>query len=70
MNILAAASLARYLKMSMEQIAERIHELKPVEHRLELIKGAVTVLTMHLTQIPKGLRLRLKYLKNLRLREE
>ncbi|HPY37534.1 MAG TPA: UDP-N-acetylmuramoyl-tripeptide--D-alanyl-D-alanine ligase, partial [Clostridia bacterium] len=63
MNILAAASLARYLKMSMEQIAERIHELKPVEHRLELIKGAVTVIDDAFNANPEGTKAALEILK-------
>ncbi|HOR12528.1 MAG TPA: UDP-N-acetylmuramoyl-tripeptide--D-alanyl-D-alanine ligase [Clostridia bacterium] len=63
LNILAAASLARYLKFSMEQIAGRIRELKPIEHRLELIKGAVTVIDDAFNANPEGTKAALEILK-------
>jgi UDP-N-acetylmuramoyl-tripeptide--D-alanyl-D-alanine ligase len=39
-NIILAASVARRLGLSMEQIARGIQKIEPVEHRLQLIEGA------------------------------
>lgn len=43
-NILLAAALARRMGLSMEQIAEVVKELSPIEHRMQLISGEVTVI--------------------------
>ncbi len=63
LNILAAASLARYLHYPMEQIADCISKLKPVEHRLELIQGAVTVIDDAFNANPEGTKAALEILK-------
>ena len=45
-NILAACCVAKHLGLSREQIRRGIQQLKPVEHRLQLLKtaGGVTVI--------------------------
>ena len=45
-NILAACCVAKYLGLNREQIKRGIRQLKPVEHRLQLLKtaGGVTVI--------------------------
>ena len=45
-NILSAAAVAQYLGLTREQIQRGIRQLKPVEHRLQLLKtpGGVTVI--------------------------
>ena len=42
LNMTGCAAVARYMGLSMEQIAAGIAKLKPVEHRLQLIEGPVT----------------------------
>ncbi|MBQ8110935.1 MAG: UDP-N-acetylmuramoyl-tripeptide--D-alanyl-D-alanine ligase [Clostridia bacterium] len=43
-NILLAAALARKLGLSMEEIAEGVKRLQPIEHRLQLIPGELNVI--------------------------
>ena len=43
-NILLAAALARKMGMEMGQIAEAIKNLSPIEHRMQLIPGDLTVI--------------------------
>lgn len=53
-NLTAAAALAYKLGMSMEEIAEGIAAAEPVEHRLQLIPGAVTVIDDAFNSNPVG----------------
>ena len=55
-NIVLAASLARQLGLTMEQIARGIGKIEPVEHRLQLIPGAggVTVIDDAFNSNPVG----------------
>jgi UDP-N-acetylmuramoyl-tripeptide--D-alanyl-D-alanine ligase len=43
-NILLAAALARKLGLEMNEIADAVKGLSPVEHRLQLIPGDLTVI--------------------------
>ena len=43
-NILLAAALAQKLGLSLEEIAGRVKDLSPVEHRLQLIPGDLNVI--------------------------
>ncbi len=43
-NILLAAALARRMGLSMEQIAEAVKELSPIDHRMQLVPGKLTVI--------------------------
>lgn len=43
-NILLAAALAHRLGLSMEQIAEGVKKLSPIEHRMQLIPGDLNVI--------------------------
>lgn len=63
-NLLGAAALAYYLGLSMAEIAEGIVKLKPVEHRLQLIKGVVTVIDDAFNANPEGAREALNVLKS------
>lgn len=53
-NIVGAAALAYRLGVSMGQIASAISEEKPVEHRLQLIPGPVTVIDDAFNANPAG----------------
>ncbi|HWQ59091.1 MAG TPA: UDP-N-acetylmuramoyl-tripeptide--D-alanyl-D-alanine ligase [Clostridia bacterium] len=54
LNLAGAAALAYRLGMGMEEIAQAISEAKPVEHRLQLIPGAVTVIDDAFNSNPVG----------------
>ena len=43
-NILLAAALARRMGLSMDEIAAAVKELSPIEHRMQLIPGDLTVI--------------------------
>ena len=43
-NILLAAALAHRLGLSLEEIAGAVRELTPIEHRMQLIPGELTVI--------------------------
>jgi len=43
-NIMLATSIALKLNIDIEKIIDKIAHLKPVEHRLELIKGRINIL--------------------------
>lgn len=43
-NILLAAAMARRLGLEMEQIASAVASLSPIEHRMQLIDGDITVI--------------------------
>ncbi len=55
-NILACCSLARQLKLTMEEIKMGIANIKPIEHRLQLINtpGGVTVIDDAFNANPQG----------------
>lgn len=55
-NIALCAAVALYLGLTMEQVASGIAKLEPVEHRLQLIKGAggVTVIDDAFNSNPAG----------------
>lgn len=54
LNLTGAAALAYRMGMSMEEIASAIAKAKPVEHRLQLIPGAVTVIDDAFNANPVG----------------
>lgn len=62
-NITGAAALAKYLGVSMEQIVMAIKKMKPIEHRLQLIKGSVTVIDDAFNSNPAGAKAALDVLK-------
>ena len=43
-NILLAAALARKLGLTMDEIAEGVRRLQPIEHRMQLIPGELNVI--------------------------
>lgn len=53
-NILLAAALARKLDVTMEQIAEAVRTLKPIEHRLQLTHEDLNVIDDTLNEDPDG----------------
>jgi len=53
-NIALAASCARRLGMTMEEIARGIRRIEPVEHRLQLIPGPITVIDDAFNSNPSG----------------
>ena len=63
LNTAGAAGLAYLLGLSLEEIAAAIERLKPVQHRLELIEGAVTVIDDAFNSNPEGSKAALEVLK-------
>lgn len=55
-NIALAASVARRLGLTMEEIARGIRKIEPVEHRLQLIPGQITVIDDAFNANPAGAR--------------
>lgn len=53
-NICGAAAVALKLGMSLDEIRSAVSELEPVKNRLELIKGAVTVIDDSFNSNPAG----------------
>ena len=53
-NIVLAASLAMELGMTLDEIGAGIRKIAPVEHRLQLIKGAITVIDDAFNSNPSG----------------
>lgn len=53
-NLTAAAALAYKLGLTLEEIAAGVAKSRPVEHRLQLIKGAVTVIDDAFNSNPVG----------------
>ncbi len=62
LNLTAAASLAYKLGLTLEEIASGIAKTRPVEHRLQLIPGAVTVIDDAFNSNPVGSKEALKVL--------
>lgn len=62
-NITAAAAMAKYLGLSMEEIAAGIQKIKPVHHRLQLIEGVVTVIDDAFNANPAGAKAALEVLR-------
>ena len=56
MNITGAAALAYRLGLTLPEIAAGIEKIEPVEHRLQLIPGAVTVIDDAFNANPVGAR--------------
>ncbi len=65
-NILVCALVAKYLNLSPEQIRRGIQNLKPVEHRLQLLKtgGGVTVIDDAFNTNPRSSKEALKVLSS------
>ncbi len=63
-NIAGAAALAKYRGLTMEQIAAGIEKLQPIEHRLQLIQGHVTVVDDAFNANPAGTKAALEVLKS------
>ena len=63
-NILGAACVARKLGLTLDEIAEGIAQIEPVEHRLQLIRGAngVTVIDDAFNANPEGAQVALEVL--------
>ncbi len=53
-NITAAAALAYRMGLTLDEIAEGIAEIEPVEHRMQLIPGSVTVIDDAFNSNPVG----------------
>lgn len=64
LNVAGAAALAYYLGLTGEEIAAGIAKLEPVEHRLQLIKGPVTVIDDAFNANPVGAGEALEVLKS------
>lgn len=64
LNVAGAAALAYYLGLTGAQIAAGIAKLEPVEHRLQLIKGPVTVIDDAFNANPVGAGEALEVLKS------
>ncbi|MDL2217123.1 UDP-N-acetylmuramoyl-tripeptide--D-alanyl-D-alanine ligase [Christensenellaceae bacterium OttesenSCG-928-M15] len=62
LNITGAAALAYYIGVPLHSIAEGILKVKPVEHRLQLIQGPVTVIDDAFNANPVGTKAALKVL--------
>ncbi len=65
LNILTAAAVAKYLKLTNQQIARGIAALTPVEHRLQLLQsaGGVTVIDDAFNTNPRSAKKALDVLK-------
>ncbi len=63
LNVTGGAAVARYMGLSMEQIAVGIRRLEPVEHRLQLIPGAVTVIDDAFNANPDGAKAAMEVLR-------
>ncbi|OQB25704.1 MAG: UDP-N-acetylmuramoyl-tripeptide--D-alanyl-D-alanine ligase [Firmicutes bacterium ADurb.Bin182] len=63
LNITGAAACAKLLGMSLEEIANGISKLEPVEHRLQLIPGPVTVIDDAFNANPEGVKYALDVLR-------
>ncbi len=65
-NILSAAAVAKHLGLTPEQIRRGVQHLKPVEHRLQLMKtaGGVTVIDDAFNTNPRSSREALKVLSS------
>lgn len=61
-NIAGAAAVAYYLGVPLEAIAAGLAKLTPVEHRLQLIEGAVTVIDDAFNANPAGTKAALEVL--------
>lgn len=56
LNIVGCAAIASYLGLTMTEIASGIRKIEPVEHRLQLIPGVVTVIDDAFNANPAGAR--------------
>lgn len=63
LNIVGAAAVAYYMGLTMKQIAVGIRHLEPIEHRLQLIPGTVTVIDDAFNANPEGAKAALDVLK-------
>ena len=63
-NITGCAALARELGLTMEEIARGISKLQPVEYRLQLIPGPVTVINDGFNSNPAGAQAALEVLRS------
>ena len=63
LNITGAAAVAHYMGLSMKQIASGVRHLEPVEHRLQLIPGPVTVIDDAFNANPEGAKAALDVLR-------
>ena len=65
-NILTAAAVAKYLGLTREQLARGIQSLRPVEHRLQLLKtaGGVSVIDDAFNTNPRSSKEALKVLSS------
>ncbi len=62
LNIAGAAAVALYLGLTIDEVAAGIEKLEPVEHRLQLIPGAVTVIDDAFNANPEGTKAALEVL--------
>jgi len=63
-NITGCAAVAKYLGVSMEQIAEAVSRLQPVEYRLQLIPGPVTVINDAFNSNPEGAKVAMEVIRS------
>lgn len=64
LNIAGCAAIALHLGLSLEEIAAGIAKLQPVEHRLQLIPGAVTVIDDAFNANPDGTKAAMEVLRS------
>ncbi|MDL2258284.1 UDP-N-acetylmuramoyl-tripeptide--D-alanyl-D-alanine ligase [Eubacteriales bacterium OttesenSCG-928-K08] len=63
LNITGAAAVAKHMGLTLEQIASGISNVQPVEHRLQLIEGPVTVIDDAFNANPAGTKAAMEVLR-------
>jgi UDP-N-acetylmuramoyl-tripeptide--D-alanyl-D-alanine ligase len=64
LNITGCAAVAMHLGVSMAQIAEAVAKLQPVEYRLQLIPGPVTVINDGFNSNPEGAKVAMEVIRS------
>ncbi len=64
LNITGCAAVARHLGVPMAEIAEAVSKLEPVEYRLQLIPGPVTVINDGFNSNPEGAKVAMEVIRS------
>lgn len=64
LNITGCAAVARHLGVPMAEIAEAVSKLQPVEYRLQLIPGPVTVINDGFNSNPEGAKVAMEVIRS------
>lgn len=64
LNLIAGVAVSDYLGVSAKKIRVAIADLQPVEHRLSVMKGAITILDDAYNSNPEGARMALEVLRD------